>query len=429
MDEDVLTIFDYEQFDDDLFNEVSDISSKRIKLGNNKINAQPEKVIGSYTIPKLKQIKKLPIPLPSSSNLIVQIKNQDKQVLNGEVKSNKRQSVKDRLGSRIPTKSGNTITKQMPPAIANVLNPTADPVELKSTTATSNNTTQSAVESENIELIAKRYIEKHKNNENSKFSKDNATNKTNEIKTFELPKFFLKPTENQPAFSVLFGEVCRRYLHGQCDKSTGCQLLHFLPESQLIQNKLDVIGSENVIDLYNVFLIRSTKLFNRYFPLFVKYFAEQNMSLMLYQMITDCSHAGRRMQIFLNDIVNGLCSMNMTFSDAIDKVIEHIYNRNLPNLAAVLNLILNERNENVDKYYDYIKDLADHPRFMFAPEQINRLLKIFIEGNTATLLMTIWTVLTKYPTSQNAKLNDEFFQKFVEISNQNITAIDNQYKK
>lgn len=417
-DDDVLSLFEFEdeQFESDLFNaeeEETQAQPKRIKLNRNEPvqeNGRLEKVVASFKIPKLQPNDTAP-KIVSPHKIVVRIRRDDKRQVVDRPQQKARTSVKDRLGTRADRPPSSAVRQE---PIASTSKESSPPPQ------------QQKQQSEELVRRANRLMEEHvTSNPIPRGRNETAHCKAVLTKEFELPEFVRNPTLNQPAFSFLFGEVCRGYLHGQCQKSTsGCQLLHFLPNNDIIRSKLILIGQEKAVELYDVFLLRSAKLFNRYFPYFAEYFAAEKLEPILVQMIGDCSHPARRMQIFFIEIVNGLCAIGIRFSDAVQSIIDNISNQSIPNLNAILNLILNERNDDFEKFNDFINNLALHQRYIFAPESVNKLLRTFIETKNSSLFMMIWTILTKYPESQTPQLDTELFARFASISNRSIDDVE-----
>lgn len=236
-------------------------------------------------------------------------------------------------------------------------------------------------------------------------------------KEYVMPSFVTNPLENQPAFNVLFRNVCRKYIGDKCTlPPAGCSFSHILPDVEHLRAKLDDIGPKNAVAVYELFVVRSKNLFTRFFPVFCDYFGTHKLEASLQQMIPDCCHPERRMFQFFPHIVDGYMKMGKSFDMALRKLITKVQKRTPQSNNVILKLILDERNTKLELFFNILSALAKQEGFFYPVESVNRIVRIFVsdEDYNEDLMMVIWTVLVKIPMSQTQRVDNELLLQFYE---------------
>lgn len=234
-------------------------------------------------------------------------------------------------------------------------------------------------------------------------------------KEYVMPSFVTNPLENQPAFNVLFRNVCRKYIGDKCTlPPAGCSFSHILPDVEHLRAKLDGIGPKNAVAVYDLFVVRSKNLFTRFVPVFCDYFGTHKLEASLQQIISDCCHPERRMFQFFPHIVDGYLKMGKSFDMALRKLIPKVPKRTPQSNNVILKLILDERNTKLELFFNVLATLANQEGFYYPVESVNRIVRIFVSNtdHNEDLMMIIWTVLLKVPMSQQQRIDSELLCQF-----------------
>lgn len=440
-DEDVLDIFG----DDDYFDTQSEVGEPQPKkarievepnrtsknapearesvpLAKSAIEPATRTVVsqGSFKIPKLcapqvtikndyvtKQLQSQPQSLPLTRTLFV-----PKQTADGSKQMTERIPIKQRIG----------FLKGM------------DPSQLTQSLTRSNANTNRSVSSKSVAApkpssgpdpeSQKRVLLAYKSSQElqNKINKTNANvtavlpSRSVSVKEYALPSFAMNPLENEPPFNVLFRNVCRRFIDGKCPvPPITCRFNHTMPDSEFVRNKLDQFGSKNAIQLFEVFLLRSKKLFTLYMSVFCDYFGVHKLETLLEEMVLHCCDPDRRMWSHLTHVVDGLLKMGLAFHVALRKLFMLIPRRTIQANNAVLKLMLDDRNTRLELFFNIMKSLANQANFVYPIEAVNRILHIFVTkpDHGEELMMLIWQILTKIPTSQQSRIDNELLVQFM----------------
>lgn len=219
-----------------------------------------------------------------------------------------------------------------------------------------------------------------------------------------LPSFRHDPLCFDSPFGLLIGKTCHLFLHDSC-RTPNCQYNHFLPSNQIFRKQLDVIGLQHAIDTYDTFIIRTPKLFARFFPDFCDFFTAHKQESKLLEMVMDCSHPLRRLQNFLVYILDGLCQIGIEYSVAVERIIAELEVRTTPINSILLKLVLDERNKNLVLIETTLKKIAENPKYIFSNDTLVRLINLAIETNAQEIIHLVWMLLSLHPDRQKVQLS------------------------
>lgn len=238
---------------------------------------------------------------------------------------------------------------------------------------------------------------------------------------YVMPSFVVNPLENQPAFNVLFRNMCRRFIGDKCALiPSACPFSHTLPDPASIRAKLEDIGQRNAIDVYQLFVLRSKKLFTRYVPIFCDYFGAHKLETLLVETIAHCRHQERRYYTNFTDIVDGFVKAGHPYHTSLRKLINEVKKRTMQASNVILKLILDERNTRLELFFNVLDSMVKQDGFVFPIESMNRLLRIFVSrnDNNDELMMLIWSILTKFP--DQSRMDNELLTQFCSMTALNM---------
>lgn len=239
--------------------------------------------------------------------------------------------------------------------------------------------------------------------------------------SYLMPSFVVNPYEKEPAFNVLFMNVCRNFINGGCTLNPArCPFIHTMPENDFFRQALNKIGQKHVIETYNVFILRCPKLFEKYFPEFCDYFGSNSLEQQLIQMVNDCTYVERRIFMFLKNIVNAFVKMGMPYSMALRKLIGAIKKRTIPTTHTVLKLILDRQNKNLKPFFDILQSMTEMDGFVFPTEAINRLLLVYDQEKNQNLLHIIWLIIANLTPESQQNIDGDLFTAFLDNLTKNI---------
>lgn len=248
--------------------------------------------------------------------------------------------------------------------------------------------------------------------------KTSAANPTNVVQ-YLMPSFVIDPLANQPVFDYIFKNICRKYIDGKCDLiPSTCQYSHNLPDTICLRKNLDAIGLTKATELYEIFVVRSKKLFSRYAPEFCDYFGTHKALEQLIEMIGHCNHKQRRLYAFFAHIVDGLVKLGMSYALALRKLIVAIKVRTFEANNMILKLILDEKITNLKPFYNVLDAFARQKSYVYPVESINRILRICITEAMPNqeFIQIIWFILTKVQDVMEQRIDPELLAGFYKIA-------------
>lgn len=249
------------------------------------------------------------------------------------------------------------------------------------------------------------------------------TEKPNNCKEYLMPSFVANPVEHQPAFNVPFRNICRKYINDKCSLTPAtCPFPHNLPNEDYMRAQLDAMGTKKAVEVYQLFVVRSQKLFNRYAPVFCEYFGAHKLERQLMQTIPHCCRVERRVFSYFTNIVDGFLKMGMSFDMALRKLIVTIPKRTSQANNMILRLILDERNTKLELFFGVLETLNKQAGYVYPIESVNRILRIFVSNtkHSDALMMIIWSILTKIPSSQQIRIDNELLTQFYAKTSSNM---------
>lgn len=222
-----------------------------------------------------------------------------------------------------------------------------------------------------------------------------------------LPSFVNNPSSDEPAFHLLFLNVCRPFMNNKC---TGdCRFSHELPDHARFNQLLAQLSQKDVLQTYNVFILRMKKLCLKYFIDFCEYFGDHSLETSLIQMINDCEDQGEYK--FFPQIIKNLIKIGNSYDVALRKIISVLRHRNNKANDAIINLTLDERNLDIEPFCDLLYELAIQDNYMYPIECINRLMTLLIEKKHSKLYLIISTVISKLDSANMLKLNSALVEE------------------
>lgn len=211
-----------------------------------------------------------------------------------------------------------------------------------------------------------------------------------EIK-LSLPSFFQSPEQYRPVFGYLFEKTCRPFMHDDCKFGPNqCKYEHRLPDNEWFSHMIDQMLRQDILDLYDVFILRVPKLFDTYFKDFCAYFAKNEQRHMLKQMVADC--VDRHKQKFFQDIIEGYKTIGVSYTKSLAEIIPNIKHRTAATNNIVIRLILDNKNTSLKSFFTVLESIAKQPNYMFPVESANRLLRIFEEKPSKELATVIFCI-------------------------------------
>lgn len=226
----------------------------------------------------------------------------------------------------------------------------------------------------------------------------------------KMPSFASK-SGSEHAFSLIFKNTCRFYMHNACH-TNDCQQEHRLPNHDIFGRSLNNVPQKEVITLYDEFICRNSFLFEFYFADFCNYFGTNSLIEQLKKMVENCNE--RKLQYNFSKIVDGLMLTGKSYTKALIDVIQAVHCRKIATSKEIIKLILHPRNDNIHPFIDVIDSIAKQATFKFTRECVNRLLAFYVQKNIIELEQIIWTIL-------NSNRND-----LVMFDNELLTIFMNQ---
>lgn len=220
----------------------------------------------------------------------------------------------------------------------------------------------------------------------------------------KLPTFATSMQRNETAFSFLFGRVCRRLMYNNC-KNQNCLFEHHLPDIHRFRIKLNKIDKNDVLKVYDIFFLRNLKLFDMYFGSFTEFFGNNQMTDKLKQMVGDCIE--REKQCHFNQIIVGFINSGLTYTNALVNLVKSIPNRSNRTSKVVVDLILDNRNNEITVFLDILKYLStEESQFQYTTESINRLLRIYLDRKVIQLSPILKKIV-------NETVDEELLNRFM----------------
>lgn len=233
--------------------------------------------------------------------------------------------------------------------------------------------------------------------------------------SLKLPSFYTDPYNEMTGFEILFPDICRRYLNNKCIK---CEYSHVMPDPDIIADKLNRMSREKVYTFYNVFMLRNQKLFNKYFPQFCAYFAMNNLMEYLVQMVNDCAHQMRRASGFFMNIIEGFQRTGLTPENALRKLIDSLEKPTLQTKDKIVRLIMEESNNMIISLLDVLQKFTENDGFIFEARHVNKLIKMYLDAPKTELGLLLYGILAKPDSNVDKSLLAAFMAKSVELFSQ-----------
>lgn len=261
-------------------------------------------------------------------------------------------------------------------------------------------------------------------------SKSNATASTsnNREMTFKLTSYDTNPQWFEPLFGVLFDNTCRRFLWSGCQLGADCKFRHMMPEKTRFRATLDKYSEKDVVETYEEFFLRNNTIFQYYFQEFIDYFGAHGNVDKLRDMTNDCNK--RSLQSFFPHLVKGFMQTGTRhlYHLALKNLINCLKQRNQKSTEQIVKLILHRDNNNVEHFYQFLKDIYCNSKqtFQFDVISVNRMLAICLEKPDKILDDLISKVCGQMPQTLLARVNQGLIADFVKQHHerQNVEAAE-----
>lgn len=226
-------------------------------------------------------------------------------------------------------------------------------------------------------------------------------------------------TEN--TFSFIFGKVCRRFMYEKCPNNpNNCSLQHCLPDIDTFKSNLGKSSLANVIELYEVFILRNQLLFDTYFEEFAIYFGKHGVERKLDDMVMDCVLHHR--QRLFRRIIEGYNRMDIPYTTALIRLIESTKSRSTMTCNSIVQAIFDVRNRDIQPFLDILETLSEKRDFCFPVEILNHMLRIYIGNRNKQLHRILHNILKvrRYSYQVDKGLLEAFNNPPPKVDNKNI---------
>lgn len=198
--------------------------------------------------------------------------------------------------------------------------------------------------------------------------------------------------DNNDIFEFIFGRVCRRFMHETCQNNpNNCSLEHRLPDETTFAAKLNKSSPTNAMALYDVFILRNKNLFDQYFTPFAEYFGKHRLEEKLLQMVSDCVQ--RRRQRNFRRILDGFGIMGVSYTNALMQLVLTIRSRSIMTCNSLVQAIFDTRNREIHPFLDMLETLSNNREFLFQPDTVNRMLRIYVTNQSDKLYRILHNLL------------------------------------
>lgn len=223
-----------------------------------------------------------------------------------------------------------------------------------------------------------------------------------------VPSFAQNVSQIEDPFSHLFKNVCRRSMYFNCSKNPSkCDFDHCLPVSFLFRKKLDEIGLESGVKVYDTFIIRNQNLFQTYFDDFVDFFVKNHLNDKLCEMVNDCII--RRKEFLINKIITGLVNSGCSFTESLKLLVKKIKYKTKNTSRVLVKLIFDHRNRDIGPYLQILTELSQE-NYCFSPKAINHMLMIYNETKNEELSPILSNIIKT--RSFDPLINNDLLKEF-----------------
>lgn len=192
-----------------------------------------------------------------------------------------------------------------------------------------------------------------------------------------LPSFASGKLACEDTFSYLLPNICRGFLHAKCGSENKlCYMAHDLPTPMEICRKLNTLTIDEVVEMYDVFLLRCPLLFTVFFNEFLNAFRHRKVEK-INQMVNDCIL--RRHSFLLAALDIFMAIENGHYSRALLKLANAIEVFRAASNQFIIDLILSSRNDNFQAFVGFLVKISTAKDHGFTYKQIECLIRKFVD--------------------------------------------------
>lgn len=170
------------------------------------------------------------------------------------------------------------------------------------------------------------------------------------------------------------GDPCSNVLSGECT-AENCIQKHELVKAESLRKRLNKMSIDAVRVTLHAHVHPFDRLMEQYFRTFAEYFADNDHMVDLIEMIPLCNEPRNASKPYHVHIIDGLVKLGMTYSHALDLIVNCPGEWTEPTMLVLSELITDERNDDVIRFLMHLKRFNDR-QFGFNAAIINRMMAI-----------------------------------------------------
>lgn len=225
----------------------------------------------------------------------------------------------------------------------------------------------------------------------------------------ELPSFVTEPQKFEPLFGLLFDGVCRTFLWNDCQLGDRCRATHRWPENGWFRATLEKYGVNDVLTLYDQFLMRNQFIFDKYFCDVVDYCSAHGLRDKLHEMSNECNKRDR--QDWFPMMVKAFTQTGLTYSKSTKRLIQSLTSQKPDALKWLVNVILDHNNDDIAAFLPVLETCVNK-KFSFPIHAVNRMMAISVRQSSEKLKQIVASVLKEATGTFISRLDTKLLKAF-----------------
>lgn len=226
------------------------------------------------------------------------------------------------------------------------------------------------------------------------------------------PKSTIEKVQKRLGIECIFPGICFPFLNDDCVELGNCYYSHALPSNDDVYERLVKFGAEKMGKLFHTMIARVPCLLNRYFEIFVEFFALHTQRGELMKTIAICERelARSKEDSKFRFLIKSFMQSGLSYETSMQHILLGLSNTDILPMLLNIRMVQGITMKNI---CNIVEVLVSYPEFVFKPSFTEYLMEICIQTRDKDLIPLVMRILRDF--RQISGLDQNVYLSYVRI--------------